>query len=448
MSGLGEATALALADIAVRVPGADAVEAVITAGESALTRYADSRIHQNTERADGHLNVRVVVDGSRVGVVSTNDLTEDGVRRATTAAIDSARLTPPDPDFAGLAQPAKYADAGIFDEPTAGCGPQARADAVAAMLAQLPTGILGSGAVETANSELAVVNSNGVQAYCRTTRASAAILAAGSNSTGYAEGMSARFADIDLEQLAERARRKVELGRDPIGVPPGDYAVVLEPLAVATIVEFLCWIAFAGRDYVEGRSPLSDRSGEQVCDPRVTIVDDGLSPLMPGMPFDFEGVPKQRVALIDKGIAAGPVHDLATAKMVGATSTGHGLPAPNPEGGIPLHPLLETGDVAIEDLIGGLERGLLVTRFHYTNVVNPMGSTITGMTRDGTFLVEDGRIQHGVHNLRFTQSILAALSGVEAIGAEAQTSSDGFFGCTRTPAIRLNRFAFTSATTF
>ncbi len=448
MSGLGKDKALALADIAVRVPGADAVEAAITGGESALTRYADSRIHQNTARADGHLNVRVVVDGSRIGVVGTNELTEDGVRRATTAAIEAARVTPPDPTFAGLAQLGTYADAGVFDEPTSDCSPDTRAGAVATMLAGLPAGILGSGAVETAYNELAIANTNGVRAYSRTTRANVSILATGTNSTGYAEGMSARFADVDLERLAEQARRKVELGRDPVGVPPGDYAVVLEPSAVATIVDFLCWMAFAGRDYVEGRSPLSGRSGQQVCDASVTIVDDGLSPLIPGMPFDFEGVPKQRVPLIDKGIAAGPVHDLATAKMVGAASTGHGLPAPNPEGGIPLHPLMDTGDAAMDDLVGGLERGLLVTRFHYTNVVNPMESTITGMTRDGTFLVEEGRIRHGVHNLRFTESILAALSGVEAVGAEAETFGEGFFGCTRAPALRLSRFAFTSATTF
>ena len=209
---------------------------------------------------------------------------------------------------------------------------------------------------------------------------------------------------------------------------PGDYAVVLEPAATATLVEFLCYIAFNGKELIEGRSPLVGRLGEQVCDPRVTIVDDALTPLLPGVPFDFEGVPKRRVTLIDKGVASGVVYDLASAHAAGTESTGHGLPAPNPEGAFPLHPCMAPGDTPAEDLVAGMERGLLVTRFHYTNVLNPMDTTLTGMTRDGTFLVEDGRVTSGVHNLRFTQSIFDALSAVEDIGRETEVASE-MFGC-------------------
>jgi PmbA protein len=448
MTILGEDHALSLAERGLDVPGADAVEIVLTTSRSALTRFADSRIHQNTAREDSDARIRVVVDGNRIGVVGTNDLSADSLRAAAAAALESARATPPDRTFAGLAEPSEYPEAGTYDDATANTAPAERAERVAAMLARLPEGVIGAGAVETGAGELVVVNSRGVRAYALTSRANCSILASGSDSTGYAEWTAGRIGDIDTEELARRAARKVELGRHPRDVEPGDYAVVLEPAATASLVEFLCYIAFNGKEIAEARSPLTGRLGEQVCDPRVTIVDDALSPLVPGIPFDFEGVPKRAVPLIDEGVAAGAVYDLATAAAVGAASTGHGLPAPNPDGAFPLHPCMAPGESSYDDLVAGLDRGLVVTRFHYTNIVNPMDTSITGMTRDGTFLVEDGRIVGGVHNLRFTQSILAALSAVEAIGRETETASEGWFGCANTPAVRLSRFAFTSATSF
>lgn len=448
MSPLGEDRALSLAEAAFAVDGADDVEVVISASNSALTRYADSRIHQNTARVDGEARIRVVVDGDRIGVVATNDLSEESIRAAAAAAVETARVTPRDSAFAGLAPPATYSPAGTLDAATAECSPAERSGLVAAMLARLPRGVLGSGAVDSARIELAVANTRGVRAYSDTTRASASILAAGDSSTGFAEATTSRFSDLSGQVLADRAARKVELGQNPRDMPPGDYPVVLEAAATATLVEFLCWTAFASKDFLDGRSPLSGRIGEQVCDPRVTIVDDALSPYLPGIAFDFEGVPKRRTPLIERGVAAGVTHDLATAKAAGVEPTGHGLPAPNSDGGYPLHPMMEPGDASLDELIAGLSRGLVVTRFHYTNVVNPMETSITGMTRDGTFLVEDGRIVAGVRNLRFTQSILAALSGVEAIGAERETASELFFGCALTPAVRLSSFRFTSATTF
>ena len=447
MSTIGADRAFSLAEEAFAVEGADAVEVVISTSNSALTRYADSRIHQNTARIDAEARVRVVVDGNRIGVVATNDLSAESIRAAATAAVQTAKVTPRDTAFAGLAQPASYADGGTFDAATAECSPAERAELVARMLAQLPDGVLGSGAAESGRHELAVANTNGVRAHSDTTRGAASILAAGDTSTGFAEATTSRWGDLDGEALAQRAARKVELGRNPRDIEPGRYPVVLEAAATATLVEFLCWIAFASKEFLDGRSPLSGRLGEQVCDPRVTIVDDALSPLLPGVAFDFEGVPKRRVPLIDRGVAAGVAHDLSTAAAAGIASTGHGLPAPN-SGGFPLHPIMEPGDASLDELIGGLERGLLVTRFHYTNVVNQMDTSITGMTRDGTFLVEDGRIVGGVRNLRFTQSILEALSSIEQIGAETETSSELFFGCARAPAIRLSGFRFTSATTF
>jgi predicted Zn-dependent protease len=176
----------------------------------------------------------------------------------------------------------------------------------------------------------------------------------------------------------------------------------------------------------------------------ISIVDDATSPVLPGVPFDPEGTPTRRYPLIADGVAVGVTHDRASAALAGATSTGHALPAPNHSGGLASHIMIEPGKHSLDELISGLERGLLVTRFHYTNLVHAMTSTITGMTRDGTFLVEDGRIVGGVRNLRFTQSILDALSAVEAVGADTEVSTDTFEGTCATPAMRISRFHFTS----
>jgi len=444
----GEDRLLSVGAAALDIPGADGVEVLLTRYDSALTRFAESRVHQNTSRVDGEARVRVIADGSRVGVVATNDLTVDGVRRAAAEALEVARLLPPDPEFGGLAAPSDYPSAGVDDEATAAATPSERAALAARLLAPLAADTIGAGTVETGSGERGIVSSVGVRAYHRSTRAQLTVLASGPDSSGYAEDGSGRLADLDADALGRRVAAKVELGRAPRDVPAGDWAVILEPAATSTLVQFLGWTAFGGKVVAEGRSPLSGRIGEQVCDPRVTIVDDATSPLLPGTSFDSEGVPTRRTELIRDGVAVGVVHDLASARAGGTESTGHALPAPNTEGPIPLHLLMEPGTSTLDELVAGCERGLLVTRFHYTNSVNLVESTITGMTRDGTFLVEDGVVVCGVRNLRFTQSILGALSAVEDIGADTELATELFFGAARAPAVRLSTFAFTSTTSF
>jgi predicted Zn-dependent protease len=213
-------------------------------------------------------------------------------------------------------------------------------------------------------------------------------------------------------------------------------------LAVSTLVAFLSWIGFGGRAIHEGRSPFSAKAGHKVAADSIDVYDDALSPLTLGLPFDFEGTPKRRVALIERGVFQGGVHDRRSARMAGAESTGHALPPPNPEGGMPLNLFLEPGDATVEDMIASTGRGLLVTRFHYTNVVHPIETTITGMTRDGTWLIEDGQLTRPVKNLRFTQSILEALANVEMIGRETELASEFFFAASRVPALKISRFAF------
>jgi predicted Zn-dependent protease len=219
---------------------------------------------------------------------------------------------------------------------------------------------------------------------------------------------------------------------------------VLEPAAVSTIAGFLSWIGFAGRAYHEGRSCLSGKAGRRVAAAGISIRDDGLAPGIPGVGFDFEGVPKQRVELIRDGVFIDAVYDLRTAHRAKRShgSTGHGLPSPNPEGPFPMHLSMSPGDASLEEMVASTDRGLLVTRFHYANVVNPMDSSITGMTRDGTFLIEHGQVVRPVRNLRFTQSILAALAEVSMIGRDTELASEFFYSASRVPALKVDAFHF------
>jgi predicted Zn-dependent protease len=261
--------------------------------------------------------------------------------------------------------------------------------------------------------------------------------------SGYAESAAVDVSAIDPAALGREAAAKAKATVGAVSVEPGDYPVVLEEYAVVDLLDMLGYLGFSALAVQEGRSFVE--IGKRVGSDLVSIVDDGEH--LSGLPmaFDFEGVPKQRVELVEGGICRGVVYDAQTAAREGRRSTGHGLPAPNSYGPFPINMLMAGGATGREELIAGLDRGLLVTRFHYTNPVHPKLAIITGMTRDGTFLVEGGRIVGPVRNLRFTQSYLAALAGVTAVGKERKTLR-GFLGGVVVPALRIEAFTFTGAT--
>ena len=223
--------------------------------------------------------------------------------------------------------------------------------------------------------------------------------------------------------------------------------MVLGPDAVADMMGYLAYVSFNGLAVHEGRSFVATRLGQQVMAPGVTIWDDGLDPAGLPMPFDFEGTPKQPVSLVAAGVAKGATWDRRSAAVAGTghQSTGHALPAPNSTGALPVNLFMKPGEASEDDLLAGIERGIWITRFWYTRVVHPLEVVMTGMTRDGTFLIEDGRITRPVRNLRFTQSYLAALAAVEAIGRDGKLI-DGTFATSSVPAIRVGRFNFTGVT--
>ncbi|HEV2920099.1 MAG TPA: TldD/PmbA family protein [Actinomycetota bacterium] len=439
---------LEVAEAALATGGADDVEALVYRQAGGLTRFASSRIHQSAWREDLWVRVRVVVDGNRVGTATVHAADADAVRRTARRAAEVAATMPPDPGYPGMPGPASYPEAGRHDQATADADPATRAGLVAGVIRRLPARVTAAGACETRELEIALANTRGVRAAGATTAASFSILADAGSGTGWAEGTEPALADLDVAALGERAARKAVDSREPRELAPGVDPVVLEPNAASVMVQWLGWLGFGAKAYDEGRSFLVGRLGQRVCSPLVTIVDDATAADTIGVGFDFEGVPKRRVTLIDEGVAASLVYDFRAATGHGVEPTGHGLPAPSAEGALPMHLAMLPGTTPQAELVAGLERGLLVTRFHYTNLVNLMETTVTGMTRDGTFWVEDGKVVGAVRNLRFTQSILDALSSVRAVGAETELAAEDGYGAARAPALAIDRFSFSSATIF
>jgi PmbA protein len=448
VTAFGSDRLLEVAEAALATGGADDVEALVYRQAGALTRFASSRIHQSAWREDLSVRVRAVVDGNRVGTATVHAADPDAVRRTARRAAEVAATMPPDPGYPGMPGPATYPEAGRHDQATAAADPATRAGLVAGVIRRLPAGVTAAGACETRELEIALANTRGVRAAGATTAASFSILADAGSGTGWAEGTEPALADLDVAALGERAARKAVDSREPRELAPGTYPVVLEPNAASVMVQWLGWLGFGAKAYDEGRSFLVGRLGQRVCSPLVTIVDDATAADTVGVGFDFEGVPKRRVTLIDEGVAASLVYDFRAAVAHGVEPTGHGLPAPSAEGALPMHLAMLPGRTRQADLVAGLERGLLITRFHYTNLVNLIDTTITGMTRDGTFWVEDGKVVGAVRNLRFTQSILDALSAVWAVGAETEMAAEDGYGAARAPALAIDRFSFSSATTF
>lgn len=443
------AEALRLAERAIglaEAAGATEAEALVVASDAALTRFANSEIHQNVATTDAFLNLRFVV-GRRVAVASTDRTDDDALRALVDRAAAIAANVEEHPEWAGLPEaappeplPAAYA-AGTGD-----ATPELRAAGARAVIgAADAAGVTAYGSFQTEVETFAVANSRGIRA--AELRSSAQLLTVTmgpDDGTGYAERCAVDATAIDAEAIGREAAERARASARPVDLPPGDYPVVLEPYAVVDILDMLGYLGFSGLAVLEGRSFVEP--GRVVGSPLVTIVDDGRDPAGLPMGFDAEGVPKRRVPLIEAGVVREVVHDAHTAARAGVASTGHGLPAPNPYGPFPVNAVMAPGTASHEELVGGLDRGLLVTRFHYTNAVHGKRVIITGMTRDGTFLVEGGRIVGPVRNLRFTESYLDVLAAVDAVSAE-RICVRGFLGGSVVPALRASAFAFTGATT-
>jgi PmbA protein len=437
----------AIAERALAAVDAEEAEVLFLGTDSALTRFAENYIHQNVSERNGEVRVRAVVDG-RPGVASTNDLSEESLRVTAGRATELARLVPRQLDWPGLTADDGALRFDAVDEATASASPEERARRVEPLCrAAAAAGASASGALSTSEDVIALLNSNGLWRYGRRSRAEWVAVVLHDDGAGYSERIAGRLADIDCGGLSEEALGKAARSRGAESVDPGVYPVILEPYAVASLVSFLAGLTFSGLAVHEGRSCLPEIAGTKAVGSGISLRDDHEHPGVLPLPFDFEGERRQRVDLLHEGVAGEALWDRRTAALAGTQSTGHALPAPNTYGPVALHLVLEAGLGDPNEWIGNIERGIWVTRFNYVRTVHPQRTVITGLTRDGTFLIENGRIAHPVRNLRFTESVLDALAAVSAVGQRGQPTSTGF-GVAHVPALRIDRFAFTGSTTY
>ncbi|MGB6895068.1 MAG: TldD/PmbA family protein [Dehalococcoidia bacterium] len=444
---LGEAELKNLADRVLAVSKADQTEALLFATDSALTRFANNYIHQNVEQTNVDIRVRAVL-GRKVGVASSNEMSDEALRRVVEQATTLARHQKENPGFESLPGPAPLQRMEVFVERTARCTPEERANVVGRICdAASHAGLTAAGALRTGAAEVAVANSLGLFAYHRDTTADITTVVMGESSSGHAERVGTDVGDIDGEEVAAEAVDKALRSANPVGLEPGEYEVVLQEYAVADLLDFLAYLSFGAQAFQEKRSFMAGRLGEKVMGENVSIWDDGLSHNTIPNPFDFEGVPKQRVDFVEKGIARDVVWDTYTAGKEGRKSTGHALPASATFGPIPMNMFLGTGTATTEEMVASTKRGLWVSRFWYTRPVHPLKVVVTGMTRDGTFLIENGKITTPIKNLRFTQSYLDALNCVELIGREA-TIQQAIGGVSRVPALKIARWNFTGVSEY
>ena len=443
---LGESEIRRIVDGVMGASRADQTEVEVFWHASALTRFANNYIHQNVEQTDVDVRVRAVI-GQRVGVASTNETSPEALARAATRAYEIAQHQRENEHFRSLPRPQPVPEANAYVEATARCGPEERAAVVAQVCdASSRAGLTAAGAYHTTSQELAIANSLGVFAHHAETQADINTVTMSPTSSGYAARVSMDAGDIDGEAVGQEAVDRALRGVNPVAVEPGEYEVILEPYAVTDLLDFFSYLSFGALPFMEKRSFMSGRIGEPVMDEKISIWDDGHSADGIPSPFDYEGVPRQRVDFIENGVARGVVWDsyLAGKYPGDHHSTGHALPAGVTFGALPLNMFMAPGDATREQMIASTKRGIWISRFWYTRTVHPLNVVTTGMTRDGTFLVEDGKVVGPVKNLRFTQDYVAALNGVDMVGRDATlVLGDIGGGIRRVPALKLAKWNFT-----
>ena len=405
---------------------AEETEATISSTDYALTRFANNIIHQNVEEEANSLSVRVVTEG-RMARVSTNKFDETSIRQLCEDALVMARLQPPNPDLLPMPGPQTYRAVDRFYDETARLTPQVRAETVRQVIARAEqdhltaAGVFASGA-----AAYGLFNSRGLRAFHEETSSEFSVTMLTENSSGWAKRTSPYWAELEPGELAERAAEKTLASREPKEVSPGRYTVILEPSALLDLLGFLV-LDFSGLAVHEKRSCFTGRLGQRILGENIRFRDDVFHPLQTGAPFDGEGIPRQRVTIVDKGEVKNLVYARQTAHKMGTQPTGHGFPLPNEIGEASMNVVMEGGRSTLPEMIHSTDRGLLVTRFWYIREVDPYQKILTGMTRDGTFWIEDGEIRHGVRNLRFNQSMIDLLGKVEMMSAPQRTAGEGCF---------------------
>ncbi|MGA2967491.1 MAG: TldD/PmbA family protein, partial [Terriglobales bacterium] len=434
----------------------------------ALTRFANNTIHQNVEEENSVVSIRANF-GGRTARATANQFDDESLCRAVAAAESLAKVQAPDPDLLPMptAEEANGEGEGaratrFFDE-TAAIAPADRAEVVKNIVSVAAQHKLtAAGIYSNSESEEGIFNSRGLANWHRQTLAEISITMLAGDSSGWQKANSPDVRDLvrnlDPVRLAETAAQKAVESAHPREIAPGKYTVILEPAAVLDIAGFMFW-DFSGVALLDQRSFLNGRMGAKLFGKKINIRDDAQHPLQAGAPFDGEGMRRQPVQLVEKGVVKRVVYARATARKMKNSeyaakvgpieATGHGFPLPNEMGEMPMNIVFDAADKtqSVEEMIAATERGVLVTRLWYIREVDPYEKIVTGMTRDGTFLVENGKIQCGLRNFRFNQSLISMLSNVEAMSVPVRASGEESFDMV-VPAMKVREFNFTEATKF
>jgi PmbA protein len=448
---------------------ADEVEVLFSGGPFALTRFANNTIHQNVAEENHGVSVRTVF-GGRTARASTNKFDDESLRRVVEASEKLARVQHPDPDLLPMPD-SREATGGAHENlrvpqvpsryfaETAAITPELRAEGVKDIVAVADRHKLTTaGVFSSSDSVEGIFNSRGLSDWHTQTLAEISITMLGNDSSGWQKANSPDASNLRPLELAEVAAQKALDSACPEESPAGKYTVILEPAAVLDLVGFMFW-DYSGMAILDQRSFLTDRVGTKIFGENISISDDVAHPLQAGCPFDGEGMRRQRVPLVEAGVVKRVVYARATAERMKRSeykdkvgpieATGHGFPLPNEMGEMPLNIVfaLARNPESVQQMIASTERGILVTRLWYIREVDPYEKIVTGMTRDGTFYVENGRVQHGVRNFRFNQSLIHLLSNVEAMSVPVRACGEESFDMV-VPAMKVRDFNFTEVTKF
>ena len=451
-----------------RFSSADEVEAIFNGSRFALTRFANNTIHQNVEEENSVVSIRTNF-GGRTARATANQFDEASLQRAVAASEKLSKVQVPDSELLPMptAEEAnagdEFADKSVratrYFEQTAAITPADRAEVVRGIVAVANRHKLTTAGIYSASESVeGIFNSRGLAQWHRQTLAEVSITMLGSDSSGWQKANSTDVRNLDPLRLAETAAQKAADSTHPREIAPGKYTVILEPAAVLDIVGFMFW-DYSGVAILDQRSFLNDRIGTKLFGDNINIADDAQHALQAGSPFDGEGMRRKRVPLVENGVVKRVVYARATAqkmknseyssKVGPIEATGHGFPLPNEMGEMPMNIVFGTAEKAqsVEEMIASTERGVLVTRLWYIREVDPYEKIVTGMTRDGTFLVEHGRVRSGLRNFRFNQSLIAMLSKVEAMSTPVRSSGEESFDMV-VPAMKVGEFNFTEVTKF
>ena len=440
----------------------DEVEVLFSSTDYSLTRFANNTIHQNVSESNEVASVRVAFDG-KTARATTNRFDDESLKRAVQSAENIAKVQEANPDLlplasAGEARPEGNPPPRWFDQ-TAAVTPADRAAAVADVVAVAKkNSLVTAGIYSSSQHSEGIFNSKGLSVFHRQTAAEVSITMLDSDSSGWQKSNSPDVKDVEHRRLAEIAAGKARESRGPKELPPGKYTVVLEPAAVLDVVGFMFW-DFAGMAILDQRSFLNNRIGTRLFGENISIIDNVHHPLQSGAPFDGEGVRRKQVSLVENGVIKNLVYARSTAEKMRKSEyaekvgnievTGHGFPLPNEIGEAPTNIVFLTpgNQQTIEQMIAGTDRGILITRLWYIREVDPYEKILTGMTRDGTFAIENGKVKNGIRNFRFNQSLIEMLKSVEAMGQAVRASGEESFDMVAPP-MKVRDFNFTEVTKF